>query len=69
MYAAWNNLLLEQKPVSDDLVITEFREHWGEARKADLDASRLRRWLGWLRKHQLTPKGQEPTTRHQAELS
>lgn len=42
-------------------MITEFREHWGEARKADFDASRLRRWLGWLRKHQFTPKGKAPS--------
>lgn len=68
LYAAWNDLLIEKKPVSDDLVISEFREHWGSARKADFDSPRLRKWLDWMRKNQLTPIGREPSTRHQAEL-
>ena len=68
LYAAWNDLLLEKKSTSDDLVISEFREHWGAARKADFDPPRLQKWLDWMRKNQLTPKGQGPSTRHQAEL-
>ncbi|MEW6168645.1 MAG: restriction endonuclease subunit S, partial [Pseudomonadota bacterium] len=68
LYAAWNDLLLEGKPVSDDIVITEFREQWGFARKADFAPALLRRWLDWMREHQLAPQGRGPSTRHQGRL-
>lgn len=67
LYAAWNDLLLEGKPVSDEIVISEFREHW-HTRKSAFAAERLRVWLGWMRKNHLVPKGQGPNTRHQPEL-
>ena len=67
LYAAWNDLMLDGKPVSDEIVISEFREHW-HSRKASFDPGRLRVWLDWIRRNRLVPKGQGPSTRHQAEL-
>lgn len=68
LYAAWNDLLLEGKPVSDEIVIREFREHWGVSRKAEFTPARLQQWLNWMGKNQLIPRGKGPSTRHQAEL-
>lgn len=68
LYAAWNDLLLEGKPVTDDIVIAEFREHWGVPRKAGFDSGRLRAKLDWMRSNRLVPKGQGPSTLRQQEL-
>lgn len=67
LYAAWNDLLLEGKAVSDAAVITEVREHWHPS-KSRFTPAHLQIWLEWLRENRLVPKGQGPNTRHQQEL-
>lgn len=68
LFAAWNDLLLEHKPISDDLVIAEFREHWGYTRKAGFTPAQLRVWLDWMRESKLVPQGRGPNTRLQGRL-
>jgi type I restriction enzyme S subunit len=67
LFAAWNDLLLEGAAVSDEAIITEVRERW-HISKARFTPTVLQQWLGWLREHQLIPRGQGPNTRHQAAL-
>lgn len=67
LFAAWNDLLLEGAAVSDEAIITEVRERWHTSKGRFMPAV-LQQWLGWLRKHQLIPRGQGPNTRHQAAL-
>jgi len=63
LYAAWNDLLIFQKPISDDLVINESRNNWHPAKK-NIPLSDWRRGLDWLRKHNVIPKGHgKPTLR------
>lgn len=67
LFAAWNDLLIEGKPVSDSIVITEMRQHWHPS-KGRFTPAQLQPWLDWLRQNDLVPKGIGPCTRHQAEL-
>lgn len=67
LFAAWNDLLIEGKPVSDSIVISEMREHWHPS-KGRFTSAQLQPWLDWLRQNDLVPKGLGPGTRHQTEL-
>lgn len=67
LFAAWNDLLIEGKPVSDSIVITEMREHWHPS-KGRFTPAQLQPWLDWLRQNDLIPKGIGPCTRQQTEL-
>ena len=56
VYAAWNNLLLEGKPVADEDIVTEARENWHTA-KMDIPREKFFKAIGWIRERNLMPKG------------
>ncbi len=67
LFAAWNDMLIEGGAVTDEVVITEVREHWHPS-KARFTPEVLKQWLGWLRRNGLVPRGRGPSTRQQGRL-
>lgn len=57
VYAAWNNLLIEGKPISDDTIINAAREDW-HPNKLKIDRVEFVKALHQLRDKNCTPSGQ-----------
>lgn len=55
LFACWNDLLLDDVVVSDDMVIREFLL-W-HSRKARFPKTRLRKALSWMKLNKVVPKG------------
>lgn len=56
LYAAWNDLLLLRRPVSDEAIITESTVNWHPEKQKI--SSRDWNWgLDWLRRNNLIPRG------------
>ena len=47
LYAVWNNRLIQQEPVTDDLLVTDFYA-WSD-HKSDFPESRVRNCLDYMR--------------------
>lgn len=56
VYAAWNNLLLQGAPISDESIVTEARENW-HPRKLAIERSRFFGAITWIRQHGFVPRG------------
>ena len=56
VHAAWNNLLLDDKPAADEDIVTEARENWHPA-KMDIPREKFFKAIGWIRERKLMPKG------------
>ena len=57
VYAAWNNLLLTEKDVSDEGIVAEARENWHKD-KLNIPREKFFNALEWMRKNELLiPKG------------
>lgn len=56
VYAAWNNLLIDNQPITDEAIVTEARENWHEA-KLNIPRERFFNALGWMKENNLIPKG------------
>jgi hypothetical protein len=48
--------------VSDDAIVAEVLNNWHPEKAQKFKATDLRTWLGWMRRHQLTPRGAGPRT-------
>lgn len=55
-YAAWNDLLIWRKPVTDDAIVHEILNRWHD-RKRQVPESRWRKALDWMRKEGYVPTG------------
>lgn len=56
VYAAWNDLIILGRPVTDDSIITEVLERWHEKKKA-ITEQRWRAAITWMRKKGFVPIG------------
>jgi type I restriction enzyme S subunit len=56
VYAAWNNLLIERKPVTDDAIVLEARENW-HPDKLNIKRDRFFRAIKWMNKQGVVPTG------------
>ena len=64
LYAAWNDFLLAGKTPTDDELITEVRHNWHQ-NKLRIPLDQWVKWLAWMRKTQLIPRGiGKPTIRN-----
>lgn len=68
LFAVWNDFLIDGVRPTDAQVISELRENWHE-RKARFTPAELGRWLDWLRKEGIVPRGLPPRTVHQSKLA
>jgi type I restriction enzyme, S subunit len=57
VFAAWNNLLLENRMPTDDEIVIEARENWHPA-KLNISRERFVAAIQWLREKNVIPKGQ-----------
>lgn len=67
LYAAWNDLLLDGKTVTDALVLSEVKNNWDEKKKRIPDY-KWQAGFELMRKHNLIPTGKGPHTISQAGL-
>lgn len=68
LFAVWNDCLIDGIPPTDEQIIIELRENWHE-RKARFTPAELGRWLDWLRKENIVPRGLPPRTVQQQLLA
>ncbi|MCI1838951.1 MAG: restriction endonuclease subunit S [Achromobacter ruhlandii] len=68
LFAVWNDFLIDGVQPTDPQIISELRENWHE-RKARFTPAELGRWLDWLRKEGIVPRGLPPRTVHQSKLA
>lgn len=56
VYAAWNNLLIDNLPITDEAIVTEARENWHEA-KLKIERERFFKTINWMKENNLIPNG------------
>lgn len=56
LFACWNDLLIEEKDVTDELIVNEFQNNWDTSKKR-FETRRLFRALEQMREHSIVPKG------------
>ncbi|MGV3628900.1 MAG: restriction endonuclease subunit S [Betaproteobacteria bacterium] len=56
-YAAWNNLLLDQQPVTDEHIVFEARDNW-HPDKLKIPEDSFFKAIAWMRAEDLVPTGQ-----------
>ena len=61
LYAVWNDALIDRQQPDDAAIIRGFLQEWhkdkDKFRQADLQT-----WLGWMRRHEIVPRGAGPRT-------
>jgi len=67
LFAVWNDFLIDGVQPTDEQIISDVRENWHE-RKARFTPTSLGRWLGWLRRENIIPRGLPPRTVQQSRL-
>ncbi|WP_312904181.1 restriction endonuclease subunit S [Stutzerimonas nitrititolerans] len=68
LFAVWNDFLIDGAQPTDTQIISDVRENWHE-RKARFTPAELGRWLDWLRRENIIPRGLPPRTVQQPRLS
>ncbi len=56
VYAAWNNLLLEGKSITDEDIVLEARENW-HSEKLKIPREKFFKAILWMKERSLVPKG------------
>jgi hypothetical protein len=56
VYAAWNDLIIWAKPVTDESILTEILENWHEGKRS-IPEHRWRSEIDWIRRQNLVPTG------------
>jgi len=67
LFAVWNDFLIDGVQPTDAQIISDVRENWHE-RKARFTPAELDRWLDWLRRENIIPRGLPPRTVQQSRL-
>jgi len=67
LFAVWNDFLIDGVQPTDAQIISDVRENWHE-RKARFTPAELGRWLGWLHRENIVPRGLPPRTTQQSRL-
>lgn len=56
VYAGWNNLLLDNKPFTDEDIVTESRENWHK-QKLNIEREKFFKAITWMREKNIIPAG------------
>lgn len=56
VFAAWNNLLLDGEPISDERIVHEARDNW-HPDKLKIPKKRFFEMIAWMREENLIPEG------------
>ncbi|ARM88128.1 type I restriction-modification system HsdS subunit protein [Rhizobium sp. CIAT894] len=62
LYAVWNDALMDGRQPDDSMVVNGVLTEWHEEKGKKFKDSDLRRWLDWMKRNGLTPRGQGPRT-------
>ena len=57
LYAVWNDMLIDGKAPTDDAVIDGVLNDWHAEKRDKFNRGDLRNYLGWMRRHGMTPTG------------
>jgi hypothetical protein len=57
VYAAWNNLLLDNQTPTDEQIVLAARENW-HPDKLKIDRKNFFKTIDWIRKKNISPQGQ-----------
>lgn len=68
LYAVWNDMLIDGKTPTDDVVIDGALNDWHAEKRDKFTRPELHNYLGWMRRHDLTPSGRGPRTKSGALL-
>ncbi len=63
LYAVWNDALLDGRTPNDATIIEGVLNEWHTEKGEKFSAADLTPWLGWMKRHSLTPRGQGPKTK------
>lgn len=63
LYAVWNDLLIDGKTPTDDAVIGGVLHDWHTEKRDKFTKVDLHNYLGWMRRHAMTPTGRGPRTK------
>ncbi|WP_246723412.1 restriction endonuclease subunit S [Rhizobium etli] len=66
LYAVWNDALMDSQDFDDAAIINGVLTEWHTEKSEKFKSDDLSRWLGWMRRHGLTPRGEGPRTAHTA---
>ncbi len=64
LYAVWNDALMDGQQPDDTAIVKGVLTDWHAEKGEKFKDSDLRRWLGWMKRNRLTPRGQGPRTSH-----
>jgi len=64
LYAVWNDALMDARQPDDSTIVNGVLTEWHEEKGKKFKDSDLRRWLDWMKRNDLTPRGQGPRTAH-----
>lgn len=56
VYAAWNNLLIDNQTINDETIVSEAWENWHEA-KLNIPRERFFNTISWMKQNNLIPTG------------
>lgn len=62
LYAVWNDALIDGDTPSDDAIINGVLTDWHVEKSDKFRRDDLATWLGWMRRHDLVPRGEGPKT-------
>ena len=68
LYAVWNDMLIDGQTPTDDAVINGVLNDWHAEKRDKFTRADLVNYLGWMRRHDLTPSGRGPRTKSGALL-
>lgn len=63
LYAVWNDILIDGRTPTDDAVINGVLNDWHAEKRDKFTRADLVNYLGWMRRHDLTPSGRGPRTK------
>lgn len=63
LYAVWNDMLIDGQTPTDDGVINGVLDDWHAEKRDKFTRPDLVNYLGWMRRHALTPSGRGPRTK------
>ena len=68
LYAVWNDMLIDGQTPTDDALINGVLNDWHAEKRDKFTRPDLVNYLGWMRRHDLTPSGRGPRTKSGALL-
>lgn len=63
LFAVWNDMLIDGQTPTDDAVINGVLNDWHAEKRDKFTRADLVNYLGWMRRHDLTPSGRGPRTK------